>query len=308
MSLEIINTENKALEINNKIFEAYINYLDVTPKTTETYTKALKQLFKYLQANNIKKPNRDNIIAFREELKETGHKPNTIQNYIIAVRLFFRWTAQTGLYPNIADHLKGAKINREHKKDYLAPKQIKQVLAGIDTKTLQGLRDYAIVALMVTGGLRTIEISRANIEDLKTLGNEAVLYVQGKGREEKAEYIKVMPEVEQTIRNYLKARTATPDAPLFVSISNNSTNKRMTTRSISGIAKKYMINAGYNSPRLTAHSLRHSAVTISLMAGESLEEVQKFARHKNITTTMIYNHAIDMAKNNCSRTIAKTIF
>ena len=118
MSLEIINTENKALEINNKIFEAYINYLDVTPKTTETYTKALKQLFKYLQANNIKKPNRDNIIAFREELKETGHKPNTIQNYIIAVRLFFRWTAQTGLYPNIADHLKGAKINREHKKDY----------------------------------------------------------------------------------------------------------------------------------------------------------------------------------------------
>lgn len=311
MSLKVANiSKNEVLtqELNAEVFNSYINYLDVTPKTIETYTKALRQLFTFLQDRNIKQPTRDDIIAFRENLKETGHKPSTVQNYIIALRLFFRWTAQAGIYPNVADHLKGAKLNREHKKDYLAPKQIKQVLAEIDTTTLQGIRDYAIVALMVTGGLRTIEVVRANIEDLRTLGNDTVLYVQGKGREEKAEYIKIMPEVERAIRNYLKTRTATPDAPLFASISNNSANKRMTTRSISGIAKKYMVKAGYNSPRLTAHSLRHSAVTISLMAGESLEEVQKFARHQNIATTMIYNHALDMAKNNCSKTIAKAIF
>ena len=82
----------------------------------------------------------------------------------------------------------------------------------------------------------------------------------------------------------------------------------MTTRAISGIAKAHMVEAGYNSDKLTAHSLRHTAVTLSLLAGKPLEEVQQFARHANMATTMIYNHALDKAKNGCSEAIAKAIF
>lgn len=312
MENEVIALEKNNLvsqEITPDLFNSYIKYLDVSEKTLNTYTKALRQFNYYLLANGIKKPSREDVINFREELKESGHKPTTIQNYIIAIRLFFNWTSQYGYYPNITDHLKGAKISREHKKDYLTPAQIKEVLNSIDTTTKEGIRDYAIVSLMVTGGLRTIEVTRANIGDLKPLGNDIVLYVQGKGREEKAEYIKIAKPVEKALYRYLNTReNKDNDAPLFVSLSNNSTDKRLSTRSVSGIAKKYMVESGYNSPRLTAHSLRHSAVTISLMANKDIREVQQFARHKNIATTLIYDHALEMAKNTCNEAIASTIF
>lgn len=296
-------------EIGEELFNRFIAYLDTTPKTIETYTKALRQLFSYFSLNGIRKPQREDIIAFREELKASGHKPTTIQNYITATKLFFSWTGQEGYYPNIADHLKGAKLDREHKKDYLTSRQVKEVLENIERESLQGLRDYAILTLMVTGGLRDIEVSRADIGDLRTAGENTVLYVQGKGRQEKTEYVKISPPVEKAIRAYLKARgDAGEEEPLFTSLSNNSNGKRLTTRSISGTVKNRLKEAGYNSERLTAHSLRHTAVTLSLLAGKDITEVQQFARHANIATTMIYNHSLDKAKNSCSEAIAQAIF
>ena len=296
-------------EIGAELFGRFISYLDAAPKTIDTYTKALRQLFNYLSLNGITRPQREDIIAFKEELKASGHKPTTVQNYIIAARQFFSWTEQEGLYPNITQHLKGAKLDREHKKDYLTSGQVKAVLDAIERDTLQGLRDYAIMVLMITGGLRTIEVSRADIADLRTAGDRTVLYIQGKGREEKTEYVKLSPQVEAAIRAYLKARGTTEEsAPLFASMSNNSKGQRMSTRSISGIVKTRLQNAGYNSERLTAHSLRHTAVTLSLLAGKDITEVQQFARHANISTTMIYNHSLDRARNSCSDAIADAIF
>lgn len=295
--------------VNAELFNQFVAYLDATPKTVDTYTKALKQLSKYLSFNGITQPQREDIIAFREDLKASGHKPTTIQNYITAAKLFFKWTAQAGYYPNIAEHLKGAKLNRDHKKDYLTSRQVKEVLSGIDTSTSKGKRDYAILTLMITGGLRTIEVARADIGDIRNAGEHTVLYVQGKGKQEKTDFIKLSAPVEKAIRAYLTDRGETaPDKPLFVSLSNNGSGERMTTRAISGIAKERMRQAGYDSSRLTAHSLRHTAVTLALLAGEEITEVQQFARHSNLATTMIYNHAIDKAKNTCSETIAAAIF
>lgn len=309
---EILRVEQAELatqqEITADFFIRFVAFIDAKPKTVETYAKALKRLFAFFAANGISKPTREDIMAFREDLKATGHKPTTIQNYITATRLFFQWLEQEHIYPNVAAHIKGAKLDREHKKDYLTSRQVKAVLSDIDRSSLQGKRDYAMLVLMITGGLRTVEVARADIGDLRTVGDNTVLYVQGKGRDEKTEYIKLDAQVEGVIREYLKARGENkPEEPLFASTSNNSKGKRMTTRAISGIAKAHMKEAGYNSDKLTAHSLRHTAVTLSLLAGKPLEEVQQFARHSNIATTMIYNHALDKAKNGCSEAIAKAI-
>ena len=294
--------------VGAELFNRYIDFLDSSPKTVETYTRALRQLFSYFSLNGITQPTRADILAFRDELKASGHKPTTVQNYITATKIFFSWTEQEGLYPNVADHLKGAKLDREHKKDYLTSRQVKEVLAGVDRSTEQGFRDYAMLFLMVTGGLRTIEVSRANIGDLRTLGDNSVLYVQGKGREEKTDYIKLSAPAEQAIRAYLKARgEKDEEAPLFSSTSNNNRGARLTTRSVSGIVKTRLQQAGYDSEKLTAHSLRHTAVTLSLLAGKDITEVQQFARHANIATTMIYNHALDKAKNGCSEAITQAI-
>lgn len=295
--------------ITEDLFKRFVNYLDASSKTIETYTRALRQFFKYIDSQGINRPTRDTILNYRSELEASGKKPTTVQNYIVAVRLFFQWTETEGLYPNIANHVKGAKLDRNHKKDYLTPRQVKKVLNSVKGETVLELRDYAILALMLTGGLRTIEVSRANIEDIRSAGDSEVLYLQGKGHVEKTDYIKLVPQVEDAIRAYLSIRgTVKGDEPLFTSTSNNSRGARMSARSISGIVKKALVNAGYNSDRLTAHSTRHTAVTLALMGGQSLEEVQQFARHKNIQTTLIYAHNLDREKNNSEATIAKAIF
>lgn len=310
---ELIRVETGSVKeqaaLSEELYLRFVSFIDAKDKTIQTYTRALRQMFRYFAEQEITRPQREDILSYRDGLKASGHKPTTIQTYITVTRLFFQWTAQEGIYPNIAEHIKGAKLDRDHKKDYLTSRQVKTVLSDVDRSTPQGLRDYAILALMITGGLRTVEIVRADVADLRTLGDDTVLYIQGKGRDEKTEYIKLSAPVEAAIREYLKTRSdIETSAPLFTSMSNNSKGERMTTRSISRIAKDSMIEAGYNSSRLTAHSLRHTAVTLSLLAGKPLEEVQQFARHANIQTTLIYSHALDKAKNGCSEAIAKAIF
>ncbi|HHV8337054.1 TPA: tyrosine-type recombinase/integrase [Streptococcus pneumoniae] len=311
--LQRIERQNNSLEIIKTLdfntFDRFIDYLDASPKTVETYKKALRQFFNYLALHGIRQPQREDVLAFRDDLKTSGLKPTTVQNYITATRIFFKWTEQERLYPNIAEHVKGAKLDKNHKKDYLTSRQTKEVLTSIETSTEEGLRNYAILSLMVTGGLRTIEVSRANVGDLRTVGENTVLFIQGKGREEKTEYIKISAPVERALRTYLKARGfMTEEQPLFTSTSNNSKGKRITTRTVSAVVKNALKNAGYDSNRLTAHSLRHTAITLALLAGRDITEVQQFARHANLNTTMIYNHALDKAKNSCSDAITSAIF
>ena len=294
---------------SNELYKRFVLSLDAKDKTVKTYTTSLRQFFTWLSANGITQPRTEDVRAYRDYMAAT-HKPTTVQAYIFAVRRFFDWTEAEGLYPNVAGKIKGARLNREPKKDYLTSSQAKAVLAGMERETLQGKRNYAIVTLMLTGGLRDIEVCRANVEDLRTAGDNTVLYIQGKGRDEKAEYVIVPEQAERAVREYLKARdNADPAAPLFTSESNNSKGQRMTTRSISGVCKSAMVSAGYDSDRLTAHSLRHTAVTLALIAnGGNIQEAQQFARHANISTTQIYAHNLEKQNNKCSRLIADSIF
>lgn len=286
----------------------FIAYLDVKPRTVETYSKALRTFFSYMAENGITRPTRETILAYRASL-EARLKPSTIQTYIITVRLFFAWTLQEGLYPNVAEHIKGAKLDREHKKDALTSSQAKAILTGISRDTLTGKRDYAIMALMTSCGLRCVEVARANMEDMRTAGDSAALYIQGKGKAERTAYVKLAQPVEEAIRDYLKARgQAEAKQPLFASTSNNNSGEAMTTRSISGIVKSHMRAAGFNSERLTAHSLRHTAATLNLMNGGSVQETQQLLRHSNIGTTMIYAHNLERAANNSEARIAAAIF
>lgn len=295
-------------EITESLYKNWIEYIDAAPKTVETYTKSIKQFFNYLAAADIRHPDRQDILAYRDYLK-AKYKPTTVQSYLAAVKLFFQWTNQEGLYPNIAERVKGAKLDTEHKKDYLTSKQAARLLTTVDRSDLKGLRDYAILSLMVTTGLRTISIIRANIEDIRTIGNDTALFYQGKGHEEKATFVKLAEPVENAIRDYLRARgEKNSKAPLFSSIAHKNAGERMTTRSISRIAKTHLIDAGLESDRLTAHSLRHTAATLALLNNAKPEEVQQMLDHQSLNTTLIYSHALDRMKNDSEKKVAKAIF
>lgn len=300
---------NPAQDISANLLDDFFAYLDVTPKTTATYQRALRRLFNYFTENGITRPAYDDILKYKKALEEAGRKPSTIALYLAAARRFFAWTEQRGIYPNVALGVKAPKQDRGHKRDFLGAEQLTGIFSGMRHDTLQERRDFAIMALMSTCGLRTVEISRANIEDMRTLGGLPVLYVQGKGRKDRTEFVKLSAPVQKAITDYLSLRGNVADtAPLFASCSQRNRNGRMTTRSISRIAKTTMRSAGYNSPRLTAHSLRHSAVTLSLLGGMPLQETQAFARHSNMNTTMIYSHAVDRIKSMCENVVSDMIF
>lgn len=309
---ELINIAGTELTtrqtVSADLFKRWITYIDASPKTVATYTRAIKRFFLYLQAAGISQPTRETVVQYREYLKQ-DHKPTTVQSYLTAVKLFFQWTDQEGLYPDIANHVKGAKLDTGHKRDYLTSKQAARLLEGIDRSSLKGLRDYAILSLMVTTGLRTVSVIRADIQDIRTVGDDVALFYQGKGHEEKATFVKLAPPVEEAIRAYLKDRgPADKTAPLFASIAHRNSGQRMTTRSISRLAKEHLVNIGLDSDRLTAHSLRHTAATLNLLNGGTIEETKQLLDHASIDTTLIYSHALERAKNKSEIRIAKAVF
>ena len=307
------NTSNKQLIFQqNKLedlFNQFVIFIDATPNTIRTYRGSLKQWFIYLRQNQIIQPTAETVRQYRDHLQVTGKKATTVKNYIIAVKRFFAWTEEAGLYPNIAKFIKSGHLSKSFKKDYLTGSQARQILNHVDRSTLKGKRDYAMLVTMLTMGLRTIEVTRANIEDIRTKGNTTVLFVQGKGHEEKDDLIRMPQHVESAIRDYLSVRRANDlSEPLFTSTSNHNANGRMTTRSIRRIVKTAFISAGYDSPRLTAHSTRHTAATLSLLNGATLQQTQELLRHRNIGTTEIYAHNIDAATNPAANDVEEAIF
>lgn len=158
----------------------------------------------------------------------------------------------------------------------------------------QEKHDYAILSLMFRTGLRDIEVVRADVGDIKPHSGVMALYVHGKGRSEKDDFVALTEALQADIDRYLAERKdLSPTDPLFASTSNCNKGGRLTTRSVSGIVKQGLRNIGLDSERYTAHSLRHTSVTYALMAGASVEETQKMARHADISTTMIYAHHVD---------------
>lgn len=286
----------------------YARFVDASPLTVKAYLKALRYWQEWLKAQEVQHPTREDVLAYRNHLAET-RKPSTSQLYLSGIRLFYRWTASEGFYPNITDNVKSPKRTTEHKRDHLTAAQIKAVLSQVNRSTIAGKRDYALLVLAACCGLRAVELAEADIEDLRPQAGDMVLFLRGKGRSEKSASVRVPEPVEAAIREYLAARPDSSDkAPLFAATGNRNGGGRMDTASISRLAKKYFRAAGFNSSRLTLHSLRHSAVTLALQAGRPLDEVQAFARHSSITTTLIYSHALDAAQNKASRAVADTIF
>lgn len=303
----VIATVNQIQQFDN-LLDRYVGFLDVSPSSVRSYISGVRRFLRYLSETGIAQPTRDTVISFKRSLSE-NYSANTAALSLSALRRFFAWLESEGLYSDITRGVKSPRIDKGHKKDAFSAVQLRKILADMDRATLKGKRDYAIFALVAATGLRTCEVIRADIGDIRNVNGETVLYVQGKGRTSKADFVKLSGHVLQAISEYLSERGKVSETePLFASTANRNSGGRLTTRSISGICKRAMIHAGFNSHRLTAHSLRHSAITLALMAGVSLQEVSQFARHSNISVTMIYAHDVERLKSRCESVISNAIF
>ena len=288
--------------INDFVLDDFKRNLDATPKTKETYIKGVKVFIEWCNKNDISEVTHATLIQYKEDLM-TDKKASTISMYMTALKKLYKYLETKGI-KNIASDLKGAKQKRNYSKDPLTLDQTKELLKSIDRTTQEGKRNYALIHLLVTTGLRTIEIERANIEDIRNVANNSVLYVMGKGRDTKDEYVKLTYETLKAINDYLSTRKIKDNKePLFISLSDRTNGQRLKTRSIRDIIKKAYRNIGINSDKITTHSLRHTAITLSLLGGTPLQEVQQMARHSNINTTMIYAHNLKRIESNAEQNI-----
>ena len=302
------NSNTITLEYSD-IVKKFIEYLDVTPITAKAYSIGIRQFMKFLTERGIKSPVRENVIEYKKELQASGKKTATVALYLSAIRRFFSWCEAEEIYNNITLGVKSPKQSGGHKRDYFSGKQIGEILKGMPRAAVEDKRNYAMFLLMATAGLRTIELVRADVSDIHTVSGVTLLNVQGKGRADKREFVKLSEPVIVAIREYLSVRGQFKETdPLFVSCSKRNRNQRITTRTVSNVAKAAMKKAGYDSSRLTAHSLRHSAATLALQAGMPLAEVSQFLRHSSIGVTMVYIHGIERMKSQCENAITSAIF
>lgn len=306
------NLSNSTNEVifSNQLLNKFISYTDVNDTTLKGYKTDLKAFFNYIQINDIKQPNRQDVKGYKEYLNSLNLTTGTKQQYFRACKHLFKWLASEGMYPNVADNIKGFKVDITNtKKESFNEQDIKTIINKIDTTTEVGKRDLAIILLALTGGLRINEIRNIDIQDIQVIKGEYVIYIMGKGHTEKDTYIKIIEPVYKVIKEYLdlKGKTNRTDA-LFTSTSNRALGKRITKESLSQILKNRFRDAGYDTPKLTSHSLRHTSNTMLYKSGADLYKVQMHARHKDPKTTQIYIHQANRENNTDELDIYNQIF
>lgn len=274
------------------ILNYFIESQDVKSNSKDLYKRTLRIYLDWVNnkgygINNIARPQ---IIQYKEELLAAGLSSLTVGSYITSVRKFYTWAEANKFYQNVAKDIKSPKRKQQFKKQPLTALQSGLL---IDYFKTQNLRDFAITNLLIRTGIRCIEAVRANIEDITYIGGKRVLKVWGKGRDEKDNFVVLTDKAYKPIEAYLATRER-PNAsePLFISYSNNSKGDRLTTRTISYIAKQGLKAIGLNSRDFTAHSLRHTTAVNILRAGGRIEDAQGVLRHSNPATTQIYTATI----------------
>jgi integrase/recombinase XerC/integrase/recombinase XerD len=288
----------------------FIQAQDVNRNSKEQYSRTLRQYFNWIQANgyDLTQVDRSTIINYKESLLYSGKSSLTVGSYITSVRRFYEWTEANKYYPNVAKGIKSPRRKQQFKKQPLLPGQAKDLLSYCRDRSP---RDYAIVNLLLRTGLRTIEVIRSNVDDITFKGSQRVLLVHGKGRAERDNFVILTEKTYQPIAQYLATRgDISSSEPLFISTSNNSKGERLSTRTISYIAKEGLKAIGLDEKAFTAHSLRHTTAVNILRAGGSLETAQQTLRHNNPATTQIYTATLleEQRLNNSGEALIDSLF
>lgn len=314
-------------QAEQSLIQSFIDYLDVKPRTVRNYKQGVSKLLFFFDGAGFggashwgahnPKVLRQAFIDFRAELENT-YTPSTARLYITAARLFIGWLALEGVCSNFAVRVKAVTVSQGHKRDPISEPQAQQLLVALKGDSLIDKRNLAIAALMLSTGVRCIEVSRADVGDMHISGGRWFLRVHGKKRSGKDEVVQLPAPVKALIDEYLAARGSVGNdcnlferyelQPLFAATSYNNKGGRLSTVTISGIIKRGLKSIGIDSRRITAHSLRHTFVTQALLKGASDKDVQQACRHKSVNVLAEYRHDIDRLSNTVEETVAAGLF
>lgn len=277
----------------DEVLTSFLNGLDIMETSRETYRWGLVRFFKWIRSSgrSLETLSPADIMSFKYSLMKEKLSPLTIGGYVTAVRMFYSWTETSLLYPNIARSVRPPRGRKGFRKCALSPQESASLLDYLKERSL---RDYAIVNLILRTGLRTIEVSRADIGDVVRKRGKRVLKVWGKGADEKDAYVILGQPVWGPIQEYLGQRKASSKTdPLFVTEGKGHKGVRMAPRSIQYLCKEALKAIGLDGHEYSAHSLRHTTGVLILKNGGDWKDVQRVLRHASPATSQIYTASIE---------------
>ena len=282
-------TDNAAKK-RDPLAEDFLRYLAVERNASARTLKAYRQALVAFRAQNKKAWKKCTADDFRDylfALMKRGQARSYVRLQFSALRTFFGFlVGRKKLARDPVRELQLPKINKKLPL-VLTRQQIEELIAAPlkiaknrAAPTWMPLRDVAIMELFYSSGLRLSELEALDVSDVD-LYTESVR-VFGKGRKER-----VCPVGLPALEAIQKYRTAANvhSGALFI----NKSRKRMSTRSIWLILKRYLRHTSIPIS-ISPHKLRHSFATHMLDRGADLRSVQALLGHASLSTTQIYTH------------------
>jgi len=282
-------------ELDQNLSQGTIRMYDYYLHHFETWAK--RELGRGAKISDLTPPliRKYRLFLSKQKSKKTKKQlAKTTQRYhVVALRSFVSFLEKQELEVIASTRIDLGKAEGRSLK-FLEDKQLRQLFAACETKTLTGLRDRAILEVLFSTGLRVSELVSLNQDQINFRTRE--FSVIGKGR--KVRLVFLDDAAAMILSRYLKKRKDT-FKPLFVRLKGptpkdsvedpDGESWRLSARSIQRLVEKYVKKSGI-SVEATPHTLRHSFATDLLRSGADIRSVQEMLGHKSISTTQIYTH------------------
>lgn len=271
-----------------------------SPHTIHSYRDSIVLLLRFLSVQR-KKPvtaldltdlDPSGIIAFLSYLEQERKNGVPTRNVrLSAIHAFFRFVASRNPeHLDLAQRVLGIPFKRARQRaiDYLEYEEIDSILKAINRATLQGSRDYALLATMFNTGARVQEVADLRACDLQ-LTKPFQVRLFGKGRKER--YCPLWPQTATVLRSFCKQRNL--DLRSEACVFLNHREQPISRFGIRYILARCLGLACEDAPnlrkkRLHPHSMRHSMAVALLKSGVDLSTISHLLGHASPTTTNRY--------------------
>lgn len=269
------------------------------PNTRRAYVRAVGEFCAWLEARglpSITAVSSVHIAAYIEELGRSVSAP-TVKQRLAAIRMMFDWLATGGVLPfNPASAVRGPKhVVKRGKTPVLAPDEARQLLDGIDVSTPAGLRDRALIGLMVYTFARIGAATAMSVGDVYVQSRRLWVRLQEKGG--KAVALPCHHNLETYLDAYLDGAGIRDDedGPLFRTIGRGTgklTRTLLPARNAFAMVQR-RAKAAEIKTRIGNHTFRATGITAYLKNGGTLEKAAVIANHASTRTTQLYDRRSD---------------